>query len=173
VYTGYLFAQAEGRDLWQSSQLPAHLLVQSIQAGAATLLLVSALPFPNERMLLLNLGYGFVPLAWIFALSLLVNLLLTAAEHSARHTTAEAAAAARLMHRGRLARWYWGGVLGGIALPLVLVAVPSLLTPGVGILGSEPYRVPWPFILAAIASLAGLFAHEWAFVMAPQQVPNS
>ena len=26
---------------------------------------------------------------------------------------------------------------------------------------------------ASILSLAGLFAYEWAFVMAPQQIPNN
>ncbi|MCC6188985.1 MAG: polysulfide reductase NrfD [Anaerolineales bacterium] len=174
VYTAFLFAQAEGRDSWQSSSLPLHLLAQTIQAGAATLLVVSALLFPNDRIQLLNPGYGgFVPLAWIFALSLCANLLFTAAEHSARHPTGEAAAAARLMQRGGFARWYWGGVLAGIVLPLVLAAMPALLAPGAGILGREPLDVPWPFILAAVLSLAGLFAYEWAFVMAPQDVPNN
>lgn len=77
------------------------------------------------------------------------------------------------MQRGGFARWYWGGVLAGIVLPLVLAAMPALLAPGAGILGREPLDVPWPFILAAVLSLAGLFAYEWAFVMAPQDVPNN
>jgi len=42
VYTGFLFAQAEGRDLWQSPLLPAHLVVQAAIAGGATLLLADA-----------------------------------------------------------------------------------------------------------------------------------
>ena len=37
VYTAFLFAQAEGRDLWQGALLPWHLLVQAVMAGAAAL----------------------------------------------------------------------------------------------------------------------------------------
>ena len=33
VYTGYLFAQAKARDLWQNPLLPPHLLVEAILAG--------------------------------------------------------------------------------------------------------------------------------------------
>src|SRR5690606_37566534 len=42
VYTAYLFAQAEGRDLWQSPLLPVHLLVQALAMGAGALLLLHA-----------------------------------------------------------------------------------------------------------------------------------
>ena len=40
VYTGFLFGQAEGRDLWQSTLLPVHLLVQGLMAGSAALLVI-------------------------------------------------------------------------------------------------------------------------------------
>ena len=39
VYTAFLFAQAGGRDLWQSPLLAWHLLVQAVMAGRAALLL--------------------------------------------------------------------------------------------------------------------------------------
>ena len=42
VYTGYLFAQAKARDLWQSPLLPPHLLVQAFVAGSAALLPLAA-----------------------------------------------------------------------------------------------------------------------------------
>ncbi len=41
VYTAFLFAQAKGRDFWQSPTLPIHMLVHSVMAGAAVFLIVS------------------------------------------------------------------------------------------------------------------------------------
>ena len=40
IYTAFLFAQAEGRDLWQSPLLPFHLVVQAFMAGSGMLLLL-------------------------------------------------------------------------------------------------------------------------------------
>ena len=40
VYTAFLFAQAKGRDFWQSPTLAIHMLVHSIMAGAASFLLL-------------------------------------------------------------------------------------------------------------------------------------
>src|SRR5258708_14694385 len=42
-YSAFWFAQAKGRDLWQSPLFLWHLLAQALVAGAATLLLVSFL----------------------------------------------------------------------------------------------------------------------------------
>ncbi|WP_019873600.1 4Fe-4S dicluster domain-containing protein [Sporichthya polymorpha] len=39
-YTAFLFAQAEGRDLWQSKLLFPHLIVQAVMVGAGTLAVV-------------------------------------------------------------------------------------------------------------------------------------
>jgi Fe-S-cluster-containing dehydrogenase component/formate-dependent nitrite reductase membrane component NrfD len=152
VYTAFLFAQAEGRDLWQSPLLPWHLFVQSIGAGAAALLIAG---------LILGLPPGSArALGWTLAGSLLVNLLLTVGgEFGVPHASQVGAAAAHLITHGRYSRWYWGSLIGGLALPLVLsvAAIDSL-----------------PVLAGAGAlSLAGLFAYEWAFVMAPQDIPNN
>ena len=40
VYTAFLFGQCEGRDLWQTPLLPAHLIVQALLCGAAVLALL-------------------------------------------------------------------------------------------------------------------------------------
>ncbi len=167
IYTAYLFGQAEGRDLWQSKVLPLHLLVQSVQAGAAALLIL---------YVSLRRGAAGDDLYWlllVFAVGLSANLVLTASEHAARHPTAEGAAAARLMHRGAYAAWYWGGVLGGLALPLALLFGFALLAPGLAALEAQMAVLPAVLAAAAVLSLFGLFAYEWAYVMAPQDVPNS
>jgi Fe-S-cluster-containing dehydrogenase component/formate-dependent nitrite reductase membrane component NrfD len=151
VYTAFLFTQAEGRDLWQSALLPWHLFVQAVRAGAATLAIVGLLVgVPAEAARVLS---------WTLGASLLVDLLLTAGEFAVPHASAVAAAAAGLITRGRYAPHFWGSVVGGLTLPLLLIVIADGSTPAVA--------------LAGALSLAGLFFYEWAFVMAPQQVPNN
>ncbi len=152
VYTAFLFAQAEGRDLWQSPLLSSHLLVQSVMAGAAGFLLIG--PFSG-----LDAGAARTVGA-IFAGSLAVDLVITAAgEFGLPHASAVASTAARMITRGRYARHYWGSLAGGILLPLAIVALAPASLPALAAAGA--------------LALAGLFSYEWAFVFAPQQVPNS
>ena len=57
IYTAFLFAQAEGRDLWQSSLLPFHLMAQAFVAGAGALLpLGLLLPAPPGLAAILVTG---------------------------------------------------------------------------------------------------------------------
>jgi formate-dependent nitrite reductase membrane component NrfD len=152
VYTAFLFAQAEGRDLWQSALLPWHLFVQALMAGAAGLLILG---------LFLGLSAEAARvLAGTFGAALLLNLLLTAGgEFGVPHASVVAKAAARMITRGRYARHYWGSLLAGLLLPLTII----VLAPG----------STAALALAGALSLAGLFFYEWAYVMAPQQVPNN
>src|SRR5213078_3013253 len=39
VYTSFLFAQAKGRDFWQSPMLGLHMLIHSVMAGGAVFLI--------------------------------------------------------------------------------------------------------------------------------------
>ena len=102
VYTGFLFGQAEGRDLWQSPLLPVHLLLQAFLAGAATVLWVG--PF-------LDLGPELMRFATVtFLVTLTVDLLMLLGELGMPHASADAARAAREIVRGRFARVFWLGV---------------------------------------------------------------
>ena len=151
VYTAFLFAQAEGRDLWQSRLLPWHLLVQSVMAGAAGFLLIGPL---------FDLDAGAARmLAGVFTASLALDLLITGGEFGLPHEGAVAATAARMITRGRYARHYWGSLACGILIPLAVAALAK---------GS-----PVALAAAGALALAGLFSYEWAFVFAPQQVPNN
>jgi Fe-S-cluster-containing dehydrogenase component/formate-dependent nitrite reductase membrane component NrfD len=107
VYTGYLFAQAKARDLWQSPLLPPHLTVQAAMAGSAALL-------PFAAWLETS---AFVPLLWTLAAASMVHLLFVLGETTLTHPTAHAHLAVREMIRGRFARYFWGGIV------LVAVAV--------------------------------------------------
>ena len=112
VYTGYLFAQAKARDLWQSPLLPPHLTVQAGVAGSA-----ATLPFA----VWLEPG-AVVPLLWLLAATSLVHLLFVLGEATLAHPTAHGHAAARQMVRGRFSRYFWGGIV----LVAVAVSAPAL-----------------------------------------------
>ncbi len=155
IYTAFLFAQAEGRDLWQSPMLPIHLLVQSVMMGGAGLLLVA--PF-------LEMGAGLTALATVaLGGGLVLDLfLLLAGEFGIPHPSEVAARAAHDITQGRFKKQFWMGAIGiGHVLPLVLLGIGVLF--GAGFFG----------FVAGIAAIVGLYAYEHAFVMAPQLVPNS
>ena len=139
VYTGYLFAQAKARDLWQSPLLPPHLLVQAGLAGSAIMLPIAAWLQPG----------AVVPLGIILAVSAAVHLVMVAGEITLTHPTAHARLATHEMTGGHYSRFFWTGV--------VLVAI-SALAPIIG-------------PLAAPLALAGLLAHEHAYVQAGLSVP--
>jgi formate-dependent nitrite reductase membrane component NrfD/ferredoxin len=157
IYTAYLFSQAEGRDLWQSPLLPFHLLVQSFLAGSAALL-VLALFLPDAPE---NLS----DVAWIaFAVALLLDLfVILVGEFSIPHASEVAARAAHEISHGHYKRMFWWGAIAlGHVLPLAL-ALATIWVTGQPALGA----------VAGVAAIAGLYAYEYAFVMAPQEIPNS
>jgi hypothetical protein len=89
-YTAFLFAQCEGRDLWQERALLPHLLVQALFLGAGALL-----PFtPVSRVLLLSFGVGLV------LHSLFVTLELR--KHHATENARQAAGFLRVVELGPL-----------------------------------------------------------------------
>ncbi len=150
VYTAYLFAQAKARDLWQSSLLPPHLLVQALLAGGAGLLVL-------EGFGLIGGTDGIRGLGLLVGLAGAAHLLLVLGEATLTHPTAHARLAARQMTAGRFAGWFWTGVL--------LVASAAILV------GFDVMRVPWGGAVAGGIALVGLFAHEHAWVQAGQSVP--
>lgn len=153
VYTAFLFAQAEGRDLWQSSLLPFHLLVQAAFLGAGAMLVLGC--------------FGLVPLPLgafatrVFVGSLAVDLfLMLAGEFAIPHASDVAARAARDITHGRYWRHFW---LGSVGLGHI-VALVSLALPSAGGVGGA---------VGAICAAVGLYFYEYAFVMAPQEISNS
>jgi formate-dependent nitrite reductase membrane component NrfD len=148
VYTAFLFGQAEGRDLWQSPLLPVHLLVQAAMMGGGALLLLAGL---------FGLPAAVAEVSGaVFATALVLDLLtLLLGELGMPHATEAAAAAAHRMSRGKYRREMWlGGVVLGHVIPLFLIGVA------------------WPG-LAALFAAAGLYFYEHAYVLAPQEIPNS
>lgn len=157
VYTGFLFGQAEGRDLWQSTLLPAHLIVQALMVGAGTLFIVGLLfPLPTDVVSML---------IWVFGASLIVDLLVTLlGEFGMPHASESAAQAAHDIRAGTYRMHFWlGSMAVGHLLPLgIVVALAVTGTLSVGAMA-----------IAGAASIVGLYLFEYAFVMAPQHIPNS
>ncbi|MGD2076813.1 MAG: polysulfide reductase NrfD [Chloroflexota bacterium] len=157
IYTAYLFSQAEGRDLWQSPLLPVHLLIQSFVAGSSALLIMA--------LFLPDVPEGLSDVAWIaFAVALSLDLfVILVGEFSIPHASEVAAWAAHEISHGHYKNtFWWGGIALGHVLPLVL-ALAALWISGEAVLGA----------IAGVAAIAGLYAYEYAFVMAPQEIPNS
>ncbi|MFQ5654873.1 MAG: 4Fe-4S dicluster domain-containing protein [Planctomycetota bacterium] len=142
AYSGWLFGQAKGRDLWQSALSPIHLLVQALVAGSGALLIVS------PRIL------SAVETA--LALLLALDAALVLLEVHGRHASADAARAARILRRGRRGWLLWLGVIAagrGLAILLLLAGAPG--GPAV----------------AGLLALAGVLLWELLWVDAPQRLP--
>jgi formate-dependent nitrite reductase membrane component NrfD len=150
VYTAFLFGQAEGRDLWQNGLLPSHLVVQAAVSGAGALLAMHWV-WPVEASVI-------AVVRPVFIAAVAVDLLLLVGEVWMPHASDTAARAAHEITQGRYRGRFWLAAIGlGHLVPLALVFVPG----------------PWGAGLAGLAAIAGLYAYEYCFVMAPQEVPNS
>ena len=155
IYTGFLFAQSKARDLWLSPALPVHLLVQAALAGAASLAILGAVVETTAQ----TEEFLRTVLLW----SLIGNLfIIVVGELWLPHGTRDAAAAARMIVRGRFAQRFWAGVVGlGHAAPVaLLLAIP---------LGLAPVAA----IAAGACALAGLLLFEDIWVRAGQAEPLS
>jgi len=94
AYTAFLFGQCEGRDLWQTPLLPAHLIVQALLCGSAVLALL-----PD------SIGGSTQALSFAvptLAISLGLHLLMLLGEVAMPRTTDNARYGARLMTHGPL-----------------------------------------------------------------------
>jgi Ni/Fe-hydrogenase subunit HybB-like protein len=149
-YTGFLFAQGLGRDLWQGHTAAIDLIVQSGAAGSAVLLLAA-----------LFSGNGAPPaLGAILTGSLFVHVLVLLFENVlASSATRHHELAVATIRRGPYAMLFWGlAIAAGGLLPLaMLIASPA-----------APIVV-----MAALLALAGGAAWEYIWVEAGQSVPLS
>ncbi len=157
VYTAFLFAQAEGRDLWQSPLLPFHLIVQAFMMGSAALLILGWL-IPSAPAAMSDVAVGTL------AIALIVDLFVTLlGEFGVAHPSEVAAKAAHEISNGRYRRHFWvGSMTIGHIFPLALLLVSGSVSFSGLVLA-----------VAALCVIGGLYLYEYAFVMAPQEVPNS
>ncbi len=148
VYTAFLFAQAKGRDFWQSPSLALHMLVHSFMAGAAAFLLVQLISpastdWQSYLRLTLLIGIG-------------INLGLMVLEFATTHPTEEAKLTVKMILKGRYRKlFWWGAVLVGNILPLALLLMSA--DPGIS-------------AAAGVLVIIGMYLTEKIWVEAPQRV---
>jgi hypothetical protein len=100
---------------------------------------------------------SFEVLRPIFITSLVINLILTLAPKLTTFASEVAQLASREMTHGRFRnQFWWGGIAAGHIIPLVII-----------------FAFASAFPIALLFTLTGLFFYEYAFVMAPQYIPNS
>ena len=150
IYTAFLLGQAEGRDMWQNNLLPFQLFAQSMLVASGIFLIVNVfISFPVDLHTLL---------VGLFPASIAINLLLTFAGKFNSFSSEVALLAHREMTHGRFRNHYWwGGITLGHLIPLALLFAFST------------FALP----VAVACAVVGLFFYEYAFVMAPQHIPNS
>lgn len=151
IYTAFLFAQAEGRDLWQSPLLPFHLVVQAFMAGSGLMIIIRPFLTLSERTTdVVSITFGT---------ALIIDLFITLlGEFGVPHASEVAARAAHDISHGRYKNHFW---LGSISLGHILAFLFLLMSR------------PIPAVMAAVFAIVGLYLFEYAFVMAPQEIPNS
>ena len=149
VYTAFLFAQAKGRDFWQSPTLPLHMLVHSVMAGLAVFALLS--------MFMTNITWqGFLNGTMIIAL--VVNLFTIITELTITHPTTAAKKVVKMITKGRYKNKFWiGTVILGNLIPLGLLLFME---------SSNTITA-----IASIAVLLGIIITEKIWVEAPQRIP--
>ncbi|MGB0385917.1 MAG: NrfD/PsrC family molybdoenzyme membrane anchor subunit [Ardenticatenaceae bacterium] len=157
IYTAFLFAQAEGRDLWQSPLLPFHLVVQAFMMGSGALLMMP---------LLVSVPSAIIEISFnMLVASLVIDLFVTLfGEFGIPHASEVAARAAHDISHGHYKNHFWlGSITLGHAIPLVLL-LATVFFIGPNTLVEA---------IAALCTMIGLYFFEYAFVMAPQDIPNS
>jgi Fe-S-cluster-containing dehydrogenase component/formate-dependent nitrite reductase membrane component NrfD len=150
IYTAFLLGQAEGRDMWQSPLLPFQLAAQSFMVASGVFLILSIfVQVPDDLHGLLRV---------VFPASIAANLLLTLAGRFNSFPSEVALLGFREMTQGRLRGTFWlGGIVLGHLIPLALIFAP----------------IAFALPIAVACGVAGLFLYEYAFVLAPQRIPNS
>jgi formate-dependent nitrite reductase membrane component NrfD len=172
-YSAFLFAQAKGRDLWQSSVFFWHLLVHALVAGSAVWLVATLYyrshlvaqdaSFSSLAASLYMLDRAFVLLRFF----LILSLCMTLAELFMPHANEDVRLASQNWINGQLRNRFWGLTIGaGLVLPILLLlgaTNPNLTLAAVSKIMAT----------AAILALAGVWWFEEGWVKAGQSVPLS
>ncbi len=151
-YTAFLFAQCEGRDLWQTPLLLPTLIAQAVAAGGAVYAIVDvfmAVPETN--------AIRWVLLGGLLAVAALIAVELTS--HGSRHVEL---AVHEMTHGAYRDKFWFGGIGLGIVIPAVLVIISLAADLG-----------PAMPAVAGLAALVGMWFYEDSFVRAGQSVPLS
>ncbi|MEL6891961.1 MAG: 4Fe-4S dicluster domain-containing protein [Actinomycetota bacterium] len=151
-YTAFLFAQCEGRDLWQTPLLLPLLLARAIVAGAAAFALLDLfIDIPSHRAIWWTLLGGVAAVGFLSWVELSAS--------GSRHVELAVASMTKGEHRD----WFGLGIVLGVVIPLVCTVVAL----------AADASSPWLVANAGLFALIGMWCAETAFVRAGQSVPLS
>ena len=151
-YTAYLFAQCEGRDLWQTPLLLPMLLARAVVAGAAAYAIADLfMDVRSPHAVWWSMLGGIAVIAFL--------TLVEIGSHGSRHVEM----AVHSMTSGQHAGLFRAGVIVGLVIPAVALIIAL----------AADFDDPWLAAVAGLAALAGVFFAETAFVRAGQSVPLS
>jgi len=157
-YSAFLFAQARGRDFWQSPLLFWHLLTESISAGAAVLMVIGSLELITPFQFMSAQMFSWLKNALV--ISLFAGLSMIFSDLFMNHGSEELRRSAALLIKGALCKQFWIFViLLGVIIPIVLMFWPS--------------RSLIPNVTASLLVLVGLWIYENLWIKAGQSVPLS
>jgi formate-dependent nitrite reductase membrane component NrfD len=155
-YSAFLFAQAKGRDLWQSPLFFWHLAIQAVAAGAATLVLLD--------MVLDGTHSIAIAMAWLMVFALPLHAFMMLGEIVLPPSTVDVHRAVQVMTRGSLGVVFWlAAIMFGTVIPFALLMLA--LTHSGPVLAMEA--------VAALATLLGLLGYEYVWIAAGQAPPLS
>ncbi len=148
IYTAFLFAQAKGRDFWQSPSLALHMLVHSLMAGVGIMAITALVIGSESWMEIFKMS---------MSIALAVNLFTMLTELTVTHPSTAAHTVVQMITRGRYSKLFWIGVIAiGNVLPLI-----ALWT--------------WPgtvgMAVTSVLVLIGIYVTEKIWVEAPQRIP--
>lgn len=151
-YSAFLFAQARGRDFWQTPLLFWHLLVQAVAAGAAVVILLGFVVGISLEM--------FYWLESVLLVSLILSLAMILSDLLTGHRSEDNKRACGLLTGGALRRPFWLSAVGlGVIVPGALI-----LWPGESTIFT---------VTASILALFGLWMYDHLWIKAGQSVPLS
>ena len=144
VYTAFLFGQARGRDFWQSTGLSAvHMLVHSVMAGSATMLVIA----PEASAWMANI------LLW----GIILNMCIIGKEILLPYNTPDTKKAIQLMTKGYYSKMFLTGIIIGNVFPIIMLIVLN---------GSIIFA-------ASGLAIFGIFLTEFVRIRVPQMIPSS
>lgn len=146
VYTAFLFAQARGRDFWQSPVLPLHMIVHSAMAGAATFALLNGFGI---------LETGDIP-GSILVAGVVLNLLVLLVELTITHPTSDAKAVVGMILKGQYRFEFWSVVIACNIVPALALFV-------------DPLNAVTQ-VLAGFLVIWGIYRLEKIWIEAPQRI---
>jgi Ni/Fe-hydrogenase subunit HybB-like protein len=153
-YSAFLFAQARGRDLWQSPLFFWHLLVHAVIAGSSVLLVAGFLGYLPNSSLRVD--------AEILLAALCASFVMIVTEIALPHVTQDMALAMNSLVKGRFSAWFWGcAVVLGLVAPIALTAA------------SFSGAASTVLLVASVLALVGVLCFEYLWVKAGQVVPLS